>query len=211
MSLQKHALQILGAYLFSLIGSAITLTLLSGASALWVITVIDLIAFGLAWAIDRHLVVANDIEAPGVQPAQAQVVWGIGGIALILLGEIVGNFLEGVLFHSVQTTSATAQNLSAIQTAPGYVLTLVIAIPVLEELAFRKVIFGNLAGVTGTFGAALIAALLFALSTNPRHWLTATITGLILAYLYKHTGAISTPIIAHIGVIALTLLYTFIH
>ena len=90
-------------------------------------------------------------------------------------------------------------------------MTIGLALPILEELAFRKVLFGNLVNVTGIFGGALIASLLFAVTQPGGHWLSATLVGLVLAYDYRHTGAISTPIIAHVGALWMVWLYYIAH
>ena len=65
-------------------------------------------------------------------------------------------------------------------TNPWYFLVIGLAIPVLEELTYRKVLFGNLVNVTGIFGGALITSLLFALTQPGGHWLSATLVGLVL-------------------------------
>lgn len=118
------------------------------------------------------------------------------GIAGVLAAQLVGSWLETILFKMPQTSSQIHQQLSSMTTNPWYFLTIGLALPILEELAFRKVLFGNLVNVTGIFGGALIASLLFAVTQPGGHWLSATLVGLVLAYDYRHTGAISTPIIA---------------
>lgn len=211
MSLRKHALQMISVYIIALVGGAVILRFWAGATALWCVTVLYVLAAIFAWRWNRQLVVPNTVESAGVAPVQPQVLWGFVGIALILAVQLLGNWLESVLFHQLITRESINVMIASVKTAPGYLLVILIAAPILEELVFRRVIFGNLVGVTGVFGAALISALLFALSTDPTHWLTATLVGIVYAYIYRHTGSISTPLLAHIGTIALTLLYAWSH
>ena len=113
--------------------------------------------------------------------------------------------------NQISLCSQIHQQLSSMTTNPWYFLTIGLALPILEELAFRKVLFGNLVNVTGIFGGALIASLLFAVTQPGGHWLSATLVGLVLAYDYRHTGAISTPIIAHVGALWMVWLYYIAH
>ncbi|WP_225048147.1 CPBP family intramembrane glutamic endopeptidase [Lacticaseibacillus kribbianus] len=208
MSLQKHALELIGCYLVALIGGTLLTRL--GALGLWLSAALALACLLVAWRFDAKLVVPNAIEAPGVASPTSRAVWGVSGIAIVLAAQVVGSLLEQLLF-GLAGAGALNQTLTAIHTAPGYLISLIIAMPILEELTFRRVLFGNLAGVTGKFGAALIAGLLFALATNPSHWLMGTLAGLAYAFLYQRTGSIQPAIIAHIGTVALTLMYAVGH
>lgn len=209
MSLKKHAAQILGLYVGLLVLSQLALAFLPGQAGLWLIIGLGLVAAIWVWRYDRQLVVANAIEAPGVASTQSRVIWGVTGIAIVLVIQLLGTWLENLLFHTAAPTLTQAT--TTLHTLPLYALVLIVIWPLLEELAFRRVIFGNLAGVIGTFGAALLSGLLFALATDPAHWLTATLVGIAYAYLYHQTGSVETPLIAHIGMLALTLGYAFGH
>ena len=201
MSLQKHAFSIIGAYLVAFIANLLIFQVLPvGRLSLGIVTLISMVALIIAILSERNLVIANAIEAPGVLAPQQRVFWGVMGIAGVLAAQLVGSWLETILFKMPQTSSQIHQQLSSMTTNP-----------ILEELAFRKVLFGNLVNVTGIFGGALIASLLFAVTQPGGHWLSATLVGLVLAYDYRHTGAISTPIIAHIGALWMVWLYYIAH
>ena len=212
MSLQKHAFSIIGAYLVAFIANLLIFQVLPvGRLSLGIVTLISMVALIIAILSERNLVIANAIEAPGVLAPQQRVFWGVMGIAGVLAAQLVGSWLETILFKMPQTSSQIHQQLSSMTTNPWYFLTIGLALPILEELAFRKVLFGNLVNVTGIFGGALIASLLFAVTQPRGHWLSATLVGLVLAYDYRHTGAISTPIIAHIGALWMVWLYYIAH
>ncbi|PTM25610.1 CPBP family intramembrane metalloprotease [Lacticaseibacillus rhamnosus] len=212
MSLQKHAFSIIGAYLVAFIANLLIFQVLPvGRLSLGIVTLISMVALIIAILSERNLVIANAIEAPGVLAPQQRVFWGVMGIAGVLAAQLVGSWLETILFKMPQTSSQIHQQLSSMTTNPWYFLTIGLALPILEELAFRKVLFGNLVNVTGIFGGALIASLLFAVTQPVGHWLSATLVGLVLAYDYRHTGAISTPIIAHVGALWMVWLYYIAH
>ncbi|TLQ50895.1 CPBP family intramembrane metalloprotease [Lacticaseibacillus casei] len=212
MSLQKHAFSVVGAYLVTFIANLLIFQFMPvGRLSLGIVTLISVIAMIAAVYSERQLVIANAIEAPGVLVPQQRVFWGVIGIAGVLAAQLVGSWLEMFLFKMPQTNSQIHQQLSSMTTNPWYFLAIGLAIPVLEELAFRKVLFGNLVNVTGVFGGALIASLLFAVTQPGGHWLSATLVGLVLAYDYRHTGAISTAIIAHVGALWVVWLYYIAH
>nr|WP_316045901.1 CPBP family intramembrane glutamic endopeptidase [Planococcus glaciei] len=71
--------------------------------------------------------------------------------------------------------------------------------PVLEELVFRRVVFGSLNQTTNFFLATAVSALVFAaVHLEFSHLLIYFSTGLVLAFLYQKTKRIITPIIAHV-------------
>ena len=212
MSLQKHAFSIIGAYLVAFIANLLIFQILPvGRLSLGIVTLISMVALIIAILSERNLVIANAIEAPGVLAPQQRVFWGVMGIAGVLAAQLVGSWLETILFKMPQTSSQIHQQLSSMTTNPWYFLTIGLALPILEELAFRKVLFGNLVNVTGIFGGALITSLLFALTQPGGHWLSATLVGLVLAYDYRHTGAVSTAIIARLGSLWVVWLYYLAH
>ncbi|MCX2454451.1 CPBP family intramembrane glutamic endopeptidase [Lacticaseibacillus nasuensis] len=211
MSLRQHAIQLIATYLGYFLTSTLCLHFFPGSAGLWAATILAITAALVAWHFNRQLVIPTAVEAPGVSPAQVQVGWGLGGIAIVLVAELIGTKLSSWLFLQPASRQPLAALMAAITTTPAYALAAVIALPVLEELVFRRVVFGNLAGVTGIFGAAVISGLLFGFATDPAHWLTATLVGIVYSYLYHATGSVNAPLIAHIGTIALTLGYAFTH
>ncbi|WP_461225789.1 lysostaphin resistance A-like protein [Lacticaseibacillus suihuaensis] len=208
MSGVKNAFAIVGCYLVALLGG-LWLTRW-GTAGLWLAAALGLVCLVAAWWFNRRLVIPNAIEAAGVASPTSRAVWGISGIALVLAVQLGASLLEQLLFNRAGGW-ALNQTLTAVQAAPGYLVSLVVVMPVLEELTFRRVVFGNLAGVTGKVGAALIAGLLFALASDPTHWLVATLVGATYAFLYDRTGSVQPAIIAHVGTVALTLIYAFAH
>ena len=94
MSLQKHGLSIIGAYLVALIGNLLIFQILPvGRLSLGLATVISVLAMIAAGFSERQLVIANAIEEPGVAAPQQRVFWGLIGIVGILVAQLVGSWL----------------------------------------------------------------------------------------------------------------------
>lgn len=81
--------------------------------------------------------------------------------------------------------------------------------PVAEELLFRGLVFGGLAQRMPVAVAATVSALLFALSHGLGVVAPIFVLGLGLAWLYRRTGTIWAPIVAHgvVNAISLSLLF----
>lgn len=132
------------------------------------------------------------------------ILWG-------LLGFIVVIFLQSVILRLIaqmggQTASQNTSSLLAIiKRYPLYTLAIVVGAPVMEEIVFRKVLFGNLATALHFMNpkvsqvvTALIASGLFAFAHADGHLILYGAIGLWFCWLYQHTGRIQTSMIAHI-------------
>ncbi|WP_368270601.1 lysostaphin resistance A-like protein [Ligilactobacillus salivarius] len=81
---------------------------------------------------------------------------------------------------------------------PYYILVPGITAPVMEELIFRKVLFGNFSRFIPFLPAALVSSLLFSLAHMDGHFLIYASIGLLFCYIYYRTGTIITSILSHI-------------
>jgi len=73
--------------------------------------------------------------------------------------------------------------------------------PIIEELVFRKVIFGALRKRMNLHLATVIGALIFALAHfDFAHTLIYFVMGLVFTFLYVKTKRIIVPILAHMGI-----------
>lgn len=97
--------------------------------------------------------------------------WGIIGFAAALVAQYLASMLNLLIFHSLPSSANTATILAVIHHYPFYLLATVIAAPIMEELVFRRAIFGTLTPLTGKIGAALIASVMFALAHADGHLL----------------------------------------
>lgn len=126
------------------------------------------------------------------------VLWGVLGFFMLLLGQTLAAMIEMAI--GIEPGSENTSSLVTIaKVAPVAIVAVVLFGPILEELVFRRVIFGSLNQTTNFFFATAVSALVFALvHVDFTHLLLYFATGLILAFLYQHTKRIITPIIAHI-------------
>lgn len=132
-------------------------------------------------------------------PLSQTILWGILGFGLVLAGQMLGSMIETMLGIAGESEN-TSSLLTIVSVAPITVLAIGLFGPILEELVFRRVIFGSLKQVTSFWLSALVSAMFFALLHNDiKHILLYAITGFILAFLYNKTGRIIAPMIAHIS------------
>ena len=126
------------------------------------------------------------------------VVWGFLGFLLLLIGQSLAAMIEMAIGIDPGSEN-TASLVNIAEVVPLAIVSIVLFGPILEELVFRRVLFGSLNQTTNFFFATAISALVFALiHFDFTHLLLYFTTGLILAFLYQKTKRIITPIIAHI-------------
>ncbi len=125
-------------------------------------------------------------------------VWGILGFLLLLVGQSLAAIIEMAIGIDPGSENTMAL-VSVAEVVPLTVLAIVVFGPVLEELVFRRVVFGSLIQTTNFWLATAVSALAFGLvHMEMTHLLLYFTTGLVLAFLYQKTKRIITPIIAHI-------------
>ncbi|MDQ0232859.1 CPBP family intramembrane glutamic endopeptidase [Metabacillus malikii] len=126
--------------------------------------------------------------------------WAFGGIFLALFSQVIAANIEIALF-GVEPGSENTQNIvKLIQASPLVIIVTSIIGPILEEIIFRKIIFGGLYNRTNFFIAAIISSLLFSLLHGEfEHLLLYAAMGFTFAFLYVRTKRIIVPIIAHVS------------
>lgn len=124
--------------------------------------------------------------------------WGILGFIMIYVGQIIGVYIE-TLFGIDPGSENTADIGAMMKSAPIMILAVAIIGPILEELVFRRVIFGSLIQKYNFWISAIVSGVVFAaVHLEFEHILLYTICGLIFAFLYYKTKSIITSIVAHI-------------
>jgi len=118
----------------------------------------------------------------------ALICFGIWGV-----GALLGNLAE--LFGATQETMFSVENLG--KGMLPYLIYAMIGAPILEELAFRKVLLDRLHDY-GEGYAAVISALLFGLMHgNHMQFFLAFFLGLVFAMVYQRTGRIVYTMLLH--------------
>ncbi|MGG0655873.1 CPBP family intramembrane glutamic endopeptidase [Rummeliibacillus pycnus] len=127
----------------------------------------------------------------------SSILWGITGFFMVFIGQSIGSMIESSLgIH--QGSQNTANLVSIADIAPIAIIAIVFIGPILEEIVFRRVIFGSLVQTTNFFVAALVSSIVFALiHLDLPHIIIYAISGFIFAFLYHKTKRIITSIIAH--------------
>lgn len=137
------------------------------------------------------------VDREGQAPSKI-VIWGLWGLILLLVGQSLASFIEINFLNQPLTSENTEQLLTIARHYPYFILTIAFLGPIMEELVFRKAIYGSLVPITGKIGAAVIAALIFSFMHRDGHILLYSVTSFIFSYLYEKTSSIWTPVIAHI-------------
>ena len=133
----------------------------------------------------------------------------IGFIAMMILQGVINTFLQYLSqFYYFQTNSEnTANVVKIVNSYPIFILYVVVLGPVMEELFFRKAVFGYFYDILiGSkewirfFIPALLTGILFAFPHDGFSPLMLIYIAMsfVFSYLYKITNRIVTPMIAHI-------------
>ncbi|MFD1708543.1 CPBP family intramembrane glutamic endopeptidase [Siminovitchia sediminis] len=122
----------------------------------------------------------------------------VAGIFLAFFAQIIAVGIEQAI--GVDPGSENTQEiLELIELFPMIVLISSIIGPILEEIVFRKVIFGSLYNRMPFGMAAVLSSVIFAFAhMEPVHLILYTAMGFVFAFLYVLTKRIIVPIIAHV-------------
>lgn len=124
--------------------------------------------------------------------------WGIIGFFMVLLGQRIGTIIELALGIDYGPSQNTESIIAITEVAPIMILATVVLGPILEELVFRRVVFGSIVQSQNFWVAGIISSIIFGLiHLDFTHIILYTISGLIFAFLYYKTKRLLTSIIAH--------------
>jgi membrane protease YdiL (CAAX protease family) len=173
------------------------LTQLKIASGHWAI-----FSFIVALAIILFLL-RKDIQDRHLDRSRADmsktIGWMFGGVFLAMLAQIIAANIEVQVFD-INAESENTKNLVEIATlTPWFIIVTSILAPILEEIVFRKILFGTLYKRTNFFIAAILSSLIFAaVHIDFTHLLIYASMGFVFAFLYVKTRRIIVPIMAHV-------------
>ncbi|WP_027964062.1 CPBP family intramembrane glutamic endopeptidase [Halalkalibacillus halophilus] len=133
--------------------------------------------------------------------------WSVLGVFLAYFVQIIANIINIYVLGIDQGSENTADIMGLIEENILFILLPILFAPVLEEIIFRKIIFGEIYKKTNFIIAGLASSLIFAAV----HWdftfiLTYTAMGFAFAYLYVKTNRIIVPIIAHMAMNTIVIL-----
>ena len=132
-------------------------------------------------------------------PPLESIFWGIVGIFLALFAQSAAASIEYALGIEMGSEN-TEQIVGLIKTTPLIIFVTSIIGPILEEIVFRKVIFGSLYKRLNFFFAGLISSLIFSIAHGePEHLILYGAMGFTFAFLYVKTKRILVPIFTHVA------------
>jgi membrane protease YdiL (CAAX protease family) len=130
----------------------------------------------------------------------ASIGWAIGGVFLAMFAQTFAANIEINVFGVEAGSENTEMIVNVIKVTPLVIIVTSIIGPILEEIIFRKILFGVIYTKTNFIIAALISSLLFALlHGEPQHLLLYASMGFTFAFLYVKTKRIIVPIFAHVA------------
>jgi uncharacterized protein len=125
--------------------------------------------------------------------------WAVFGVFLALFAQSLAANIEQLIGVEMGSEN-TQQILHIIESFQLAILVSSVIGPILEEIVFRKIIFGALHKRFNFFLSALISSVIFALAhMEPQHILLYSAMGFTFAFLYVKTKHILVPIFAHVA------------
>lgn len=132
--------------------------------------------------------------------------WASAGVFLALFGQLAAARIE-MLFGVEPGSENTREIIGMIEKAPAIFLVAAVFRPILEEVVFRKIIFGTCMQRLGFFPSALISSLFFsAAHMEFEHLLLYTAIGFAFCYVYRKTNRILVPIFSHVSMNVIAIL-----
>lgn len=152
----------------------------------------------------------NAIERQAPVSAVSAVMWSILGVFMAFFAQILAVTIETQL-GVPQGSKNTQQIIELVQGLPLVILAVAILGPILEEIIFRKIIFGSLYNRMPFFFAALISSLVFSVAHRElEHTILYAAMGFTFAFLYVKTKRIIVPIVAHVSMNTLVVLMQYV-
>lgn len=131
--------------------------------------------------------------------AATTVVWMITGVFLAFFAQTIAGMIEMKVFGIEAGSENTEQLIEIAAATPWFILVTSVLAPVLEEIVFRKILFGTLYKRYNFLAAAIISSLIFAaVHLDFSHLLIYMSMGIVFAFLYVRTQRIIVPITAHV-------------
>ncbi len=159
----------------------------------------NLLALLIAWLVLRNKPETNKIILGEKASSATSLLWIVLGFIILIASQYIAIYITALFIGMPSGSANTESLLGYAKAAPIFLFFISITGPILEEIVFRKVIYGGLANLINIHGAAVISSFLFALLHGDMNYLLAYfLIGLVLCYLYTKTKRIIVPMGAHI-------------
>ncbi|WP_036064018.1 CPBP family intramembrane glutamic endopeptidase [Listeria grandensis] len=209
------------AYFSSLIGAPIVMGILRAttelsdkqvltyASVYWSVFS-NLVAVIIIWSLLRKQPRTTKIEKGEPTSIGKSTAYAILGFIALLFGQSICVFVMSQF--GITGESPNTEMLGELARAvPLMIVFTSILAPILEEIVFRKIIFGGLASRMNIHVAAVISSVFFGLMHMDLSFLLVyVVIALILCYIYTKTKRIAVPIAAHMLMNGIAMLGQFL-
>lgn len=126
------------------------------------------------------------------------VTWSILGVFMAYCAQIIAAMIEVNVLGIDPGSENTEMLMDVAKATPVFIIVISIIGPILEEIVFRKVIFGALYTRFNFWIAGIASSVVFAaIHFDFSHILVYMAMGLTFAFLYVKTKRLIVPIIAH--------------
>ncbi|KAB7704477.1 CPBP family intramembrane metalloprotease [Bacillus aerolatus] len=151
------------------------------------------------------------LERTAPLPAGQSVFWAVAGVFLALLGQRIAIAIEMALGIDMGSEN-TETIIQIIELVPAMMIATAVFGPVLEEIVFRKIIFGSLYEKFPFWVSALISSSIFSIvHMEPEHFLLYSTMGFTFAFLYVKTKRLLVPIFAHVAMNSLVVIVQYFY
>ncbi|MGE7604692.1 CPBP family intramembrane glutamic endopeptidase [Peribacillus sp. NPDC097675] len=197
---------IVGMPIFKVIGSSMGIPndeLNVKASAYWIVFSFLVALLVILFLLRKDMKENIELKQASIPTS---ILWAIAGVFLAFFAQNIAANIE--LMLGVDGESENTQNLvSLISRVPMVIFVTSIIGPILEEIIFRKIIFGSLYKRFNFFISALISSVIFGLAHGElEHLLLYAAMGFTFAFLYAKTGRILVSIAAHVAMNTLVII-----
>lgn len=199
----KNHLLVMLTYIAMLLSSAViplALHELRGVDPFTTVIYVNIVAF-IIGIIIIYFLLKNDLhEAKELYPLPIQkiILWSLGGLFLAWGGQMFAVVIEMEILDIQPGSENTDLIVRLTEMNIWFLLLPALLGPIVEELVFRKVIFGTLRKRINIHIAAIISSLIFAFfHLDFDHILIYFVMGLVFTFLYVKTNRILIPIIVH--------------
>jgi len=167
----------------------------------------NIFSFTIATIILLFLLKQDMLEGSGKDAASISqtILWSMIGVFLAFSSQIFASFIEVEVLGIEPGSKNTAEIMELTRSIPLFMIVPTLLAPFLEEIVFRKIIFGALYQRLNFFIAALLSSLIFGIiHGEPQHLLIYSTMGFVFAFLYLKTKRIIVPIFAHAAMNSIT-------
>lgn len=131
--------------------------------------------------------------------------WTLLGVVLAWISQIIAATIEIELFGVDPNSQNTEVIVELTRMNPLFMLIPAIIAPIIEELIFRKILFGTFYKKMNFIWAALLSSVIFGVfHMDLTHLLVYAAMGFVFAYLYVKTKRIIVPILVHMALNTIT-------